>query len=660
MSFSLLETCCSFALAASVIASAQISTGSLSGTVQDPEGAVIPGAIVAGENELNGATFRTISSAAGLYVLPSLPVGTYTITVEQAGFKKLSRSGIEIRVARREGLDLRLEIGDVQQTVYVSGASPVLSTATSELASNFPSEFMGRLPLFSGGIQNPEVFISYMPGVNNGSGDSSINGGSRRSKEVLIDGASQTIPESGGVVFNFPAAQQFSEFRLLTNNFSAEYGRTGGGIELFLTKSGTNQLHGSLFYNVRSQALNANTWANNAAGRARAKERFNEAGGTVGGPFSVPWLYDGRNKTFFHVTYVKDARASSVSPTTISTPTRLMKQGDFRELRNLIYDPVSTSGSARALFPENRIPLSRFSRISSQILPLIPDPTLPGLLNNYNTVNVSSLDRYMWSWKVDHAISPNNRLSLYMGREFFNNPLVLNFPGPLSHGLSEGRQQPENYRLNHDLVITPAVLFHTTFGFTRQQQFVDNQDQKGWGSKLGLQNTARGAADAFPVVFFTGPNAPTAFAATNNGGGAIAGSQINWTFHLAQGLTWIRGKHELKLGWDFRRLRTFTEGGEAGGSQGRFTFSNQQTALPTALAATGHAFASFLLGTVATADRSVADAFDLDDYSAYGYQAVYLQDNWKVNAKKSVTATPLRVSVEKLDESAAGIRGLAI
>lgn len=620
-----------FLMLAGVPCFSQGNTGSIAGTVLDPQGAVVPGAEIQAKNEQNGALFKTISSDAGMYVFPNLPVGNYTVTTELTGFKKLIHNGIDVRVAKREALDLKLEIGTVDQTVEVTGEAPVLASTTSDIAQNFTPTFMNNLPLFSGGIRNPEAFINFMPGVNGGSGDSSINGGSRRSKEVLIDGASQTIPESGGVVFNFPSAEQFGEFRLLTNSFSAEYGRTGGGIELFLTKSGNNQFHGSVFYNLRNQNLNANSWANNAANKARGKERYNETGGTVGGPVYLPKLYDGRDKTFFWFTYVKDVRASTISTSTISAPTAKMKQGDFSELSQIIYDPATTVGNVRTAFVNNKIPENRFSAISKKIIPLIPDPTSAGVQNNYLSPSVSSLDRYMWSIKIDHAFTNNNRLNFYFSREY-NNTLqpAASYPGPLSSGLSDSLNKPENYRWNHDYIFSPTVVLHSTFGFTRQQSFWDNQQQKGWGSKLGLEGTARGLADAFPYVAFSGTNSPAAFASTN--GQKTVGSQLNWTYHFSQGLTWIKSNHEFKMGWDFRRMRTFSDPLDLAGNQGRFTFSNAQTALPSALATTGNSFASFLLGTVHTANRDVV-AKDPKDYMGYGYQAFYFQDNWKVSPK---------------------------
>lgn len=213
---------------------AQVSTGSIGGTISDPSGGAIPEASVTARNEQTGATFQTLSSDAGLYVLPSVPTGMYEVTVEKIGFKKLTRGGLEIRVATRVPLDLSLEVGDVQQTVEVVAEAPLLETTTSERGQSFSTKFMNTLPLFTGGIRNPESFVTYMPGVNSHR-EVSINGSGGRAKEVQIDGASLIIPESGGVVFNFPAAEMFSEFKLVTGTFSAEYGRLGGGMESLLS-----------------------------------------------------------------------------------------------------------------------------------------------------------------------------------------------------------------------------------------------------------------------------------------------------------------------------------------------------------------------------------------------------------------------------------------
>ena len=263
---------------------AQVATGSVSGLVIDANGAVVPGAKVTAKNTATGLTAETTSSEAGLYVFATLPVGPYEVTAEKTGFKKLNRTDIEVRIATRQELDLKLEVGDVQQSVEVRGEAPLLETTSSMRGQNLSSQFMNNLPFFAGGIRNPRSFVDYMPGVNNVTGELTVSGAGARSQEILIDGASATIPESGGTSFNFPAAEMFGEFKLLTGTFDAEYGRMGGGIEIYVTKSGTNDLHGTLFHNMRRDIWNANAWANNFRGVTKPKDRFNEYGGAIGGP----------------------------------------------------------------------------------------------------------------------------------------------------------------------------------------------------------------------------------------------------------------------------------------------------------------------------------------------------------------------------------------
>jgi hypothetical protein len=169
---------------------AQTGVGSLAGSVVDPGGAAVPGTAITIRHDATGRELKTVSSDAGVYAFPTLDVGPYTIAAEAKGFKKLSRSGIVIQTASRASLELRLEIGDVTQSVEVTGEAPLLASDTSDVGTNFQPKFMKDAPLFvGGGFRNPENFISFMPGVNNGQQDTSIDGGPRRSKEILIDGA---------------------------------------------------------------------------------------------------------------------------------------------------------------------------------------------------------------------------------------------------------------------------------------------------------------------------------------------------------------------------------------------------------------------------------------------------------------------------------------
>ena len=338
-------------------------------------------------NDGTGQSRPTTANAAGYYEYASVPVGQYTLEVEQAGFKRIRRTGITVSIARRATLDITLELGDSKQTVDVSAQAPLVDKETSDLGTNFQPKFMKDAPLFvTGGFRNPENFVSYVPGVNGGQQETSINGGARRSKEILIDGASHTNPESGGVAFvangGIGSVEMYNEFRILTNNFTAEYGRSGGGVEIFVSKSGTNDLHGTVFDFLRNDKFDAAGWSVNQRTpfAGKPKVRQNEYGVAVGGPVYIPKIYNGRNRTFWYFTWNGYKQNNGGATTIASVPTANMKRGAFTDagLRS-IYDPNSlrtVNGQlVRDPFAGNVIPSNRFSSVSRNILPLIPDPT---------------------------------------------------------------------------------------------------------------------------------------------------------------------------------------------------------------------------------------------------------------------------------------------
>jgi hypothetical protein len=624
--------CLTVLLLLSSAALAQVATGSISGTITDPNGANVPAARVTAHNTATGLQSQTQSSEAGLYVFPTLPVGTYEVTVEQPGFKKLTRSGVEVRIATRQELDLKLEVGDVQQTIEVTGEAPLLQTTSSQRGQNLSQQFMNNLPFFSGGIRNPRSFVNYMPGVNP-SAELSVSGSGGRAQELLIDGASNTNPESGGISFNFPAAEMFGEFKLLTSNFDAEYGRFGGGVEIYVTKSGTNDLHATTFLNMRRDIWNANAWAFNASGRARPKDRFNEYGAGVGGPVFIPKAYDGHNRTFFFFTYSKDKRPISTSAALSTIPTPRMKNGDFSELpaAQVIYDPATTSGNTREPFGGNLIPRARFSKIAQNLLSSIPDPTRSSLVGNFDNVNQLLYDRWIWSTKIDHNFSAANRFAFTVTKEKELSDSLTAFSGPLGQGL-QNYQRPDNWRWNHDLLIRPTFLMHTTVGYSRYRQVWYNPYQQGFASKFGFPGIA-GDSDAMPRVQFSGADALTSWGVQD--GKVNNGSQINITYHLSQAFNWIRGKHEFKMGWDVRRLHTTSNPIDLAGTNGQYFFARAQTALPTNLTGTGHAFASLLLGLPDSANRVATPV--LIGNIRYGYHAAYFQDTWKLTPRLTLS-----------------------
>jgi hypothetical protein len=610
-----------FLIVTSIAGWAQVSTGSIAGQISDPNGALVPDAKVTARNNATGQEYAAQTSEAGLYVFPSLNTGVYTVTVEKPGFKKVNRTNIEIRVAQRLDLDLRLDVGDVQQTVEVSAEAPLLETTTAERGQNISQKMMNDLPLFSGGIRNPRNFVNFMPGVTNNA-EQSVSGSGGRAQEILIDGGSAINVESSAV-FNFPSAEMFSEFKMLQSNFSAEYGRVGGGIEIYVSKSGTNQIHGAAFHNMRRDIWNANAWARNAnpnpAQNFRPKERFNETGGALGGPVWLPKIYDGRNRSFWFFTYTKDLRPATISFPVLTVPTAAMRQGNFSAAGlPTIYDPLT-----REPFPGNIIPQNRFSRRSQSILSSIPDPNVNALANNYNFVNTSKFERTIWNVKFDHALTDNNRLSFFYSDEVQAQDDITSFPGPLGNGL-QNFQKPFNYRVNHDWALAPNLLTHTTVSYSKTRQTWNNPAQFGAGSGFGFNLT--GDSDATPRIEFSGPAGLSPYGHPDSK--VANGAQFNTQWQISNGWTWLKNKHEFKFGGAWRYFTTL--GQDLANSNGRYTFNRAQTGLQ-GQTNTGHEFASFLLGAVDLARNVVPPV--LFDTTVYYDTSVYFNDNWRITPK---------------------------
>lgn len=612
---------------------AQATSGSIAGTVLDPNGAVVPGATITAVHTPTGREYPARSSEAGLYSFPNLPAGPYEVTVTQAGFKKLVRAGIEVRIGTRVDLDLNLQVGDVQQQVEVTAEAPLLETSKAERGQNISQEVLYTLPIYGGGLRSAEAFIGYMPGVNSGP-EMSVNGSNGRARDILIDGASITIPESGGTNFYFPGFEAYQEMKLVTSTFNAEYGRLGGGLEIITTKSGTNAIHGSGFWNLRRDIFEAAGWSSNQViGRTpgfRAKVRLNEEGGTAGGPVWIPKVYNGKNKTFFYFTYAKDIRpATPIITGGLTVPTLGMKNGDFSGLAYGIFDPASTQVvngvTTRTVFAGNVIPKSRWSPISTKLVPVIPDPnTGGGVTGNYTLTGGSTHDDTLWTLKLDHSFTSNQRVAFFMTRRNYLDIAPSLFTGPLGNGLTNG-QYPEDYRGNWDWVISPTMLLHTTFGNSQTIQRWNNPEQNGWGSKLGFTGLS-GKSDATPVIQFD-TDALTSYGMTQ--GKVDNGGQFNYTYQFSQQLSWIKGKHEYKVGWDLRRLQTV--GDDWAGTNGFYYFSRFQTADPSNKNATGNAFASLLLGAADRANQVTLPV--IIGQIRYGYHAGFIQDDWRITPR---------------------------
>ncbi len=302
-------------LAAAIAAWGQQDRATVTGVVTDPSGAVIPNAEIVIVNLNTGVQLQTVSNETGAFTLPNVPAGSYDMRVSSSGFKTYSRTGITLNVGTTARLDAKLDTGAVQESVTVSADASMLSTESSQVSTTIQSRTVTDLPLsFAGGRAIENFAYALTPAVEGNNWTSYIAGSPAFSKEVMIDGMSATAQIQGHIGESSPSMEAVQEFNVQTSGLSAEYGRTSGAVFNFALKSGTNDLHGSAFYYGRNEALNANTWMNNwrqGAWRnspdykgvddpryARARDRQNLYGTSLGGPVIIPKVYNGKNRTF--------------------------------------------------------------------------------------------------------------------------------------------------------------------------------------------------------------------------------------------------------------------------------------------------------------------------------------------------------------------------
>jgi outer membrane receptor protein involved in Fe transport len=620
---------------------AQSDRGTITGRVFDPAAAVIPAARVEAVHQGTRVRYSAATNETGAYTIQQLPVGMYDLTAEAPGFSRYLHRGVEINVAQTVTLNVTLSVGTVDQTVEVTDAPPPLQTTTSDVGAVVTRAMVMDLPLsVSGNMRNPESFIFLAPGVTGDTTNTQINGSQSRAKEVLVDGVGSTSPESGGVLFTYPSVEALAEFKLLSSNYSAEYGRTGGGFEIFTTKSGTNQLHGSVFDYLRNDVFDARGFF----ARSTPVNRQNEYGFALGGPIMIPKAYDGRNRSFFHAVYSGFRFRQGATNTLTTIPPADFRTGNFARLTDRnnrpvpVYDPATTrsdgaGGTIRDQFPGNVIPQSRISPVSSKVAALYPAPIDSGLFSNYLTTGARTFDRDQLNVKIDHAFSDRSRLSAfaYIGTQTTLTPELL--PMPLSPAMAEDYRS-RWLRLTHDFIVGPSVLNHFKLGFTREGQFWESLSaNQGWPDKIGLKGVLTGKGDAFPIVTFSngyntlGGSNITVLTDANN---KSVGSQVNNTWQVSDSVSWIRGNHNFKFGGEARWLQT--NGADFFLSQGRFNFNSLETALltPAGRTTTGDAFASFLLGAVNT---SAMNVLAVVPGNRYRYLAGYVQDDWKISQR---------------------------
>ena len=620
---------------------AQAGRGSITGSVTDQAGSTVPGATVKVTDPATGFQQTTTTGSHGDYNVPSLSVGTYNVSFEKAGFATQERTGISVNVAVTSRVDIALQVGQVQQKIEVSGnASPVVSERT-DLGTTLDSQQILALPLsLNGGLRDNLNFTILSPNTVLSAGNDNslrIGGGLGMGASMLLDGADTMSERRNDSSFQAVGTDAISQFRLISNAFSAEYGRFSNGVIDFTTKSGTNQPHGSLFEYFRNTDLNARGFFP----PTRSVVRQNNFGGTVGGPVVLPKVYDGRNKAFFFFSYEKAIYRAGNPSSLTSIPSLAMRNGDFTNYTDssgkpiTIYDPNTTQvvggALARTPFAGNKIPMNRISPVATTLNKYLPAPNLPGSFNNIYQAGNGGNNQDVWSIKGDYNITSNSRISGLFSRQFFGSPDQIGpIPGPLGHNFNSSGVN-KFYRLSHDQVITPTLLNHATFGWNTRsviEYFPQRYDSIPAADRAILQ---------LPGAFNTSPTSNILSPPEYNIGDQYGyyGFWINTdspsrTANVNDSLSWAKNNHNLKFGFEF--LRADYQRIDCNTCTGQVNFSDNTTGLPGASVTTGASYASFLLGQSSGGNYNTSGNFSFGE----SYYAFYVQDDWKVNSKLTV------------------------
>lgn len=588
------------------------NSGEIKGQITDSTGAVIPGTRVTLVNTATGVTTKTQTNGAGIYDVPSLPIGPYTITFSKARFRDEVHNGIVLQVGTI-GIDGVLQVGETTQQVVVTAAAPLLETQDSAQHLDIDSQAVQNAPTV-GGVWYNEL-TNEMPGVNGGGGQDAsgqgvgVNGTEGYSGTFLIEGALAQEPRDANASDNYPPTDAIAEVSVQTSNFGAQY---GNGVADFnvLVKSGTNKFHGSLFEFNQNNDYNARNYFNRAP-QPVAPLHWNEFGGSIGGPIL-------KNKLFFFFTYQRNPNTSSgvyttTVPTTGQNGTTNMVAGCFPVAIN---DP-----STGTPYPNNCINTA-LDPVALAIQKYFPAPNLVGsnpYVNNYSVVQSTPTISTWYVAKVDYDISANNRLSgSYL--DYPIGPLTYNVDAFCSLGFD--CTYGNNYNMDGQITDTWTINTHMVneahIGGVREfDKYIPPTYNKGYPATIGLEPTYgdNAPANIFPSVAV-------------NSSSAIGGVGINGGVHalLADGaleesdvFTLIVGRHTIKMGGEFdKSYQNYTNWGDV--SSGNFVFDG---------VATGQPYADFLLGEVY--------GWYVYDYAETGARmwnmGAFVQDDFELNSK---------------------------
>lgn len=609
---------------------AQNTTGTITGFARDPSSAALAGARVTVSNENTGLRREVRTSEEGLYSVPFLPVGVYSVAVEKEGFKRQVQTGIRLEILQVRNVDFSLELGVTAETVTVESRAPLLETETSQMGEVIKGEQVNNLPLnvrqfmqlaFLAPMVTPATGDYRSVEVNRDITAPAAAGQRPEQNNYQIDGVDNR--ESGrNNVAVAASVEAVGEFKVQTGISPAEFGRGGGLIINVATKSGTNQYHGSLYEFLRNNRFDARPYFSS---RVNPLKR-NQFGGALGGPVR-------HDRLFFFGNYEGFREASTGNPPVGMVFTQAQRSG---VMPNPIVDPLNN----RTPFPNNTIPQSRMDPISQKILQLIPLPNNPDPLRNFifNGVPSGHTRRDYAVGRVDYNLGANDILYARYLFDEENQRTPPSLPAPANSGGRNFLLRAQTASAHWNRVLNPSLINNLTLGFTRYHNILEtlNSFKQDFITPAGITNTL----SAVNPLFWAAPSVSVP--------GYLMTSEISPNFRtmnnfqLQDSVLWNRGKHTIKLGGDLRQIRTYMF---YTGGNGSTSFNNRYSNDPVA---------DFLLGLPSDVNKT-ARATNWN--SKIRYLAAYVQDDWRVSPKLTVNLG-LRYEVEsalqQIDNGAPG------
>lgn len=616
--------------------SAQTGNASISGQVKDATGGIMMGVSVTVTSADTNVSQSTTTNAEGRFTISNLIPGIYQLNARFQGFKDLEQRNIALRVGDRLGLDLTMEVGSSAERVTVTSEVPLLRTEDVQTGLVIDNRRIQELPQYD---RNPLAFALLTPNVTGSAGDLRINAGRGGQTEYFLDGVPLTTGYDHSVPASYPSREAVGEFKVITNGLSAEYGRLSGGAVVLVTKSGTNDYHGSAYEFFRNDKMNANDWNSNRFGRSKGVFHDNVFGATFGGPVHIPKVYRGKDKTFFFFNYEGSRRVTGSNASLTGVPSLQERKGDFSQslvdqgIPVQIFDPLTGTQEGtrvrREPFPGNVIPESRWDPMSKIYLGYYPEPNRPPMPNsshdqNYIGTSSNPYTNDRWTGRLDQSWNSKNTTHVTITR--FNDkqtsPRWISALQPVGTSYSTAH----TLALNHSYTLTPTTLLNVSGGVVRRSSISGSEvevDASSWpyqGLVLNLLGTTQNRVPAL------GTNDTIATL-----GGGSTNNVYDTNYQAVASVQKIWGKHTMKAGYEHRRYYSNLL---TGGNMDITTDRRMTTQYYDSIAGTGMGFASFLLGRGNWGQGTQLAG----PASLQNYHGAYLQDDIKLTSKLTINA----------------------